>query len=109
MYRDFLIALTESGCRPGEAAKVTAADVDLKEGTWTLKGKTPRRTGRDRVVSMTQTPLGLTTRLVERYPAGPLFRNEDGNPWNRQSINCRFRRKKNRKKDPLDADVTAYV
>jgi hypothetical protein len=44
-----------------------------------------------------------------RHPVGPLFSNADGNPWNLQTINCRFRRKRNRKRDPLDKDITAYV
>lgn len=108
-FRDLLTALTEAGVRPGEAMKVTAADVDFEMGVWVLKGKTTRDTGKDRVVYMTPKLEALTRRLVELRPDGPIFRNEDGNPWNRQAVNCRFRRKKNRKLDPLDKDVTSYV
>jgi site-specific recombinase XerD len=58
---------------------------------------------------MTPTLAEITRRLVAAHPEGPIFRNEDGNPWTAQAINCRFRRKKNRKRDPLDKDVVAYL
>ena len=48
-------------------------------------------------------------RLCERHPAGAIFRNQDGNPWTLQAINCRFKRKRNRKNDKLDKGITAYV
>ena len=89
--------------------KVTAEDVDFDSGVWILKGKTTVRTGKDRVIYLTPKLKELTRRLVAKYPEGPIFRNEDGNPWNRQAVNCRFRRKKNRKNDPLDRDITAYI
>ena len=108
-FRDFLVAMMESGIRPGEAIKVTAADVDFAQGVWVIAGKTTARTGKDRVVYMTPTLLELTRRLAARHPDGPIFRNADGNPWTLQAINCRFRRKKVRKSDKLDDDVTAYV
>jgi integrase len=108
-FRDFLVAMMESGCRPGEVMKVTAADVDLAEGTWTLVGKTTRATGRMRTVYMTQRLGELTRRLMRLHPEGPLFRNADGNPWTRQAVNCRFRRKKARKRDRLAGDVVAYT
>jgi integrase len=108
-FRDFLIAMTESGARPGEIAKVEAKDVSLKAGTWTLHGKTTKRTGKMRTIYMTPTLTELTKRLMAEHPEGPLFCNEDGNPWTRQAINCRFRRKKVRKKDALSKDVVAYT
>jgi hypothetical protein len=51
----------------------------------------------------------LSRKLCDRHPTGPIFRNEDGNPWTLQAINCRFRRKRNRKNDKLDKGITAYV
>jgi integrase len=108
-FRDFLVALMESGARPGEVARVEARDVGLADGTWTVSNKTGRKTGQKRVIYMTAALHELTRRLMERHPEGPLFRNEDGKPWTLQAINCRFRRKRNRKVDALDRDVTAYV
>jgi site-specific recombinase XerD len=49
----------------------------------------------------------LTKRLVCEYPEGPLFRNEDGKPWTRNAIRCRFRRV--RQKLKLGDDLVAYL
>lgn len=93
-FTDLLIALFESGCRPGEVYKVTAEDVDPVAGTWTIIGKTTRRTGKNRVIQMTPRLAEVVARLVASYPTGPLFRNSDGNPWTRNAVRCRFRRRR---------------
>jgi integrase len=106
-FRDLLVALQESGCRPGEAMKVTAADVDLEEGTWRMRGKDYATTGKMRVIYLTPTLLELTRRLMREHASGPLFRNADGNPWTRHAVSNRLRRKKRRKKDPIGGDIVA--
>jgi integrase len=107
-FRDFLFALEQTGCRPGEASLVAAEHVDLRNGLWVLdEHKTERATGRPRVVILTPEMLALTRRLVEKRPSGPLFRNEDGRPWTRNAIRCRFRRA--RKKLNLGGDLVAYL
>jgi integrase len=49
----------------------------------------------------------LTRGLMAKYPKGPLFRNEDDRPWNRNAIRCRFRRVRNKLK--LGGDLVAYL
>lgn len=93
-FQDLLIALFESGCRPGEVYKVTSADFDPRAGTWTLHGKTTNRTGKDRVIYLTPKLLDVCARLAESRKVGPLFRNSDGNPWNNNSVRSRFRRRR---------------
>jgi integrase len=109
VFRDFLIAMRESGCRPGEVLKVEAKDANLELGIWVMHGKSSDVTGKKRVVYLTPALLEIPRRLVAIRPTGPIFRNEDGNPWNLQSVNLRFRRKKDRKKDPLDPSISAYT
>jgi integrase len=92
-FRDFLVAIQETGCRPGEIMKVTAADVDLAAGTWTLRGKDFEATGELRTIYLTPALSDLTRRLVARNPTGPLFRNRDGRSWTRHAISNRFNRK----------------
>jgi integrase len=107
-FRDFLFALEETGCRPGEVSAVTAAHVDLRSGVWVFKEhKTDHATGEERVVILTPAMLELTERLVAKRPTGPLFRDRRGLPWNRNSIRCRFRRV--RKTLGLGGDVVAYL
>jgi integrase len=107
-FRDFLLALEQTGCRPGEVAMVTAEHVDLPGGLWILdEHKTEHATGEPRVVILTPEMLALTKRLMVMHPDGPLFRDRDGNAWNRNSIRCRFRRV--RKKLKLGGDLVAYL
>jgi integrase len=102
-FRDFLDALIESGCRPGEAAKVEAKDVDLEQATWTIEFKgNPRR-----VIYLTPALLEITRRLVAANPTGPIFRTERGEPWTRNTYGIRFRRLRDRL--GLGKDVTAYL
>jgi integrase len=107
-FRDVLFAMEQTGCRPGEVTSVTAAHVDLPAGAWVFaQHKTQRKTKEARIVILTPAMVELTERLMERYPSGPLFRNSDGNPWNRNSIRCRFRRV--RTKLNLGNSVVAYL
>jgi integrase len=93
-FREFVTALFETGCRPGELAKLTAADVNLDLGVWVFeKHKTARKTGRPRVVYLTPTMVELSRKLVARHSTGPLFRGpRGGRPLTRNGIRCRFKR-----------------
>ena len=107
-FRDFLFALEQTGCRPGEVSAVTAQHVDLRTGVWVLDAhKTRGKTGEPRVIILTPEMVEMTKRLMARHAEGPLFRNEDGRPWNRNAIRCRFRRL--RKKLNLGGDLVAYL
>jgi integrase len=102
--------MQETGARPGEIASVTAAHVDLKNGIWILhQHKTAKMTqqSKPRIIILTPTMIELTTKLLEQYREGPLFRNGSGKAWNRNSICCRFRRV--REKLHLGEDVVAYL
>jgi integrase len=80
-FRDFFTAIWMTGCRPGEAAKVRAEDFDPEAATWTIQGKTTRKTGRMRVVILPPEVVAICRRLAEAHPAGPLFLNSRGRPW----------------------------
>lgn len=107
-FRDFLFALEQTGCRPGEVCMVTAAHVDLRTGVWEFREhKTEGKTHEKRVVILTPALLDLTKRLMAKYPEGPLFRNAQGNAWDQYSIRGRFRRVRRRLK--LGDDVVSYL
>jgi integrase len=106
-FRDFVLALRESGCRPGEIASVTAAQVDLDRAQWVLpRHKTVKKTRRPRVVVLTEPLIALCRELVTRHPEGPIFRNSRGQPWSKEAIRCRFKRL--RRKCKLGDGVVAY-
>jgi integrase len=74
--RHMLIALHQSGCRPGELATVTAQTFDPRARTWTVTGKTGTR-----VLALTPELFTLSQQLAAKYPTGPLFRNAHGRAW----------------------------
>jgi integrase len=107
-FREFVYAMQETGCRPGEIRKVTAAMVNLELEVWVFEEhKTRKRTGKPRIVYLTPGMTELSKRLVSEYPAGPLFRGPRGKkPYSRNAVRCRFRRL--REKLPHLKGVVSY-
>jgi integrase len=107
-FQQFVFAMQETGCRPSEVARVTAADVNFEAGLWVLiQHKTSKKTRRPRVVYLTPAMVELTRKLAEKHPQGVLFRGpRGGKPFSRNGIRCRFRRL--REKLPHLAGVVAY-
>jgi integrase len=110
-FKDFLFALRETGCRPGEVRKVTAEQVNLELGVWVLEHhKTRKKTGLPRVVYLTPGMIELSKRLCERWPEGPIFRGPKRTgykPLTRNGLRCRFRRL--RAKLPQLKGVISYI
>jgi integrase len=107
-FRRFVNAMTLTGCRPGEVARVTAADVDFEYGLWVLqKHKTAKKTGKPRRVFLPPEAVELTRELAAAHPEGPLFLNARGKPWTRNAVRIRFRRL--REKHPELKGVIAYT
>jgi integrase len=94
---DVLIALKATGARPGEVLSVTAADFNERAGVWVLaKHKTAHKTGRPRVIALTNELVELCRRLAVRYPTGPLFRSPSGAAWSANAFGCQVRRLRRR-------------
>lgn len=108
-FRSFVEAMQESGARPSEVARVEAADINLEMGVWVLhRHKSGRKTGRPRVVYMTERLKAIVRPLMAKHPDGPIFRGPRyGRPFGRQGICSRFRRL--RKKLPHLKDAIAYA
>jgi integrase len=110
-FKDFLFALRETGCRPGEVRKVTADNVNLGLGLWVLEEhKTRKKTGLPRVVYLTPGMVELCRLLCERWPTGPIFRGpkrKGHKPYSRNALRCRFRRL--RAKLPKLKGVVSYT
>lgn len=90
--QDLLITAWETGARPQEITAVERRHVDLDLGRWVFPSEESKGGERPRIVYLNPKALEITRRLCVKHPEGPLFRNEDGNPWNRHSLNCIFGR-----------------
>jgi integrase len=93
-FRDLLITAWETGCRPQELTKVEARNVDLANDRWVFTIKQSKGKKASRIVYLTGRAVEITRRLAEKFPTGKLFRNADGEPWDKNAINSRFIRKK---------------
>ena len=107
-FRDYFVALSLTGARPGEVRRVRAEDVDLERGCWVLKKhKTVKKTGKPRIIYLSPEALDLTKKLMEKRPTGPLFLNTRGDPWTKNAIRLRFT--KLRKDHPQLKGVISYT
>ena len=90
-FKDFVTAL-QTGARPGEIARVTAADANLENGFWLLtKHKTAKKT-ESRVIYLTAPMIALTRKLMAKNSEGRLFLNRNSKPWTENAIRLRFKR-----------------
>jgi integrase len=107
-FRDLVTFLHETGARPGEAARVTAGDVDLQAGTVRIREhKTARKTGRARTIWLTEAAAAICRRLALAHPEGAIFRSAKGNAWTKDAINCQVCRIRGR--SGLGHEATAYA
>jgi integrase len=106
-FRSLLVAMAESGCRPGEICGLRVEDCFLEEGVWLVENKTHGRTGvKRRPVYLADRLVELTRRCIGGRASGHVFLNRDGEPWRTDTIRCRFRRL--REKLSLSAGAIPY-
>jgi integrase len=76
--QDVLEALWHTGQRPG--AVLTVEGSEVQGDVWILGDKPGRKLKRI-TVYLNEPAQALTARLMAKHPTGPLFRNQQGNPW----------------------------
>lgn len=105
-FRQYLLACS-CGARPSQVRSVTAANVSHDFSTWMFtQHKTAGKTKKPLVVYLTPCLQALTKILVAAYPSGPLFRNSQGKPWQKDTVVRKFARL--RKQLDLPKDLTNY-
>jgi integrase len=103
-FRDYLTVMFSSGARPVEMGKFEACQLNGNRLILPIEKSKGKK--RSRVVYLPDDALQIVLRLAKTYPIGPLFRNSAGNPWNKDSIRCRFRRLKRELKMPTLTPTT---
>ncbi len=108
-FRDYLIALRESGARPGELNELKAEDLHLEDGYFTvLVHKNARKTKKPRRIFCSPILLELLkSRLAITKPGNYLFVNRSGRKWAKTAVCCRLRLI--REKNPELAGIIAYT
>ena len=85
-FRVVLTVLHDTGCRPGEAASMTAENFDPANGVVRLETHKSDRSGKARLIFLPINVVELLKTQVERYRTGSLLRSRNGHPWNARSI-----------------------
>ncbi len=94
----YLTFAFQTGARPQETKIVAAKHFD---GTkLTIPRKDAKGKQSPRTIYLNPTMQKLVAGLAKLYPSGPLFRNEDGNPWTPSAVRLRFRRSAKKKGQP---------
>lgn len=116
-FSDLLIVTYETGCRPQESLRVEARHVDLERARWLFPAKEAKGKSMPRIVYLSEHAIKVSTRLMGARPVGPLFRNSNCKPWNKDSIGCAFDRlqirmgkaEMKRRGETLDDNLVAEV
>ncbi|HEX5270932.1 MAG TPA: tyrosine-type recombinase/integrase [Gemmataceae bacterium] len=95
--REMLVALENTGARPGELYAASAADWGDEDGAIVYHAADARREdeyahknagqGKDRVIFFTGDALAMMRELVRRRPTGTLFRTRRGGAWDTATLN----------------------
>src|SRR5207237_557012 len=93
-FRDLLTFMWESGARPQEAVNVEARHYDPAAKRLVFPKEESKGKKFQRVIYLTDVAAAIVERLIQQWPEGKLFRNENNLPWNRNAIRCRFRRQR---------------
>lgn len=108
-FGDFLTVLVDSGARPQELRVVEARQLDLSANPPVIvydDGEIPgKQLGRK--VQLTPRAARILARYAQENPEGPVMRNERGDPWKKNALNCRFQRLKRSKKFPFHVNCYA--
>jgi integrase len=88
-FRDLLTIMRETGCRPFEAKGVTKANFEPRERRWLFKRKDSKGKRYNRRVLLSDVAFDMTQKAALKYPTGPIFRNERGEPWTKSMLAAR--------------------
>jgi len=97
-FKEFLTFMLDSGARVQEMFKIEARHLDGRQITFEIKNSKGKK--RSRVIWLPDTAFKIVAALAKKYSTGKLFRNRKGNPWNKNSVRCRFRRLKTLLSEP---------
>lgn len=103
-----LIGLLDSGARPGEIRKVTASELKQIQGKWVYDLSDWKTRGKHlaRLILLSPRLAEISRMLAEKYPHGPIFRNNKGIPWTDKALQKLFARL--RHKAALPDTITPY-
>jgi integrase/recombinase XerC len=93
-FRDLLEVAWETGCRPQEVKWLEPRHVQMDKRLIFIPKEEAKGKKHPRVIYLSDRAEQIIARHLEQHPEGLIFRNEDGEPWTRHAMSCRFDRLK---------------
>jgi len=104
-FHELCRLLWSTGCRPMEAARLLAVDIDWTSGTVTIRQHKTKHKGRKRILYLSSESLAILKAQFDKYDGqGHLFRGLGGKPFSVHAIVCRMIRVS----EKIGRSVTAY-
>lgn len=91
-FKDYLRFLAWTGARPQEARAIEKRHCDFRLSRVIFPASEAKGGEYPRVIYLNDEAKDLVFRLSKKWPMGPIFRNQRGKPWDKNSVRCRFRR-----------------
>jgi integrase/recombinase XerC len=91
-FRDLLVFVWHTGCRPQEVRHIEPRHVQLDHGRIVFPKAEAKGKQRARVIYLSGPSLAIIERLMKKRRQGKLFRNNRGWPWQRHALCNRMER-----------------
>ena len=91
-FRDLLLFVWASGCRPQEVRHIERRHVSLERKRIVFPAEESKGKRTERIIRLNTVALEIITRLMETIQDGKLFRNSRGQAWTKFAICNRFDR-----------------
>lgn len=91
-FRDLLVFVWTTGCRPQEVRHIEPRHVDLANERIVFPAAESKGKRTKRIIYIQGEALKIIERLMAKYPEGKLFRNNRGTPWTKYAVCNRFHR-----------------
>ncbi len=89
-FKDVLIALYETGCRPQELRIIENTNFDRGGKRWIIPKEKAKGKKKDRIIALTPSIVEICERLAAKYPVGSIFRNSKNRSWTHNALDLRF-------------------
>jgi integrase len=90
-FKEWLLVMLETGARVEEMLRIEARHLQKENRVLLFPAKESKGRRKIRVIHLPDQSFEIISRLAGEHPEGKLFLNTEGRPWNKDSINCRFK------------------
>ncbi len=99
-FRDYVAFMLSTGSRPQEIRKIEARHFDRPRHRLVFPIPEAKGKKKQRIIYLDEVAMEIVERLVGEFPEGPIFRNSQLQPWEKNAVKDRFKRLQRKLKMP---------